>query len=244
VHDEDDDRHHRRTEDRRVRPHEDDEPDQQDDRACRPRRATETGCTPQHHDEGDDHRAVRTGHRRQVCQRAGLHRRLGLRVEPAPVADREAPQQRSTRLWQAGGHVGEPGTGPVGHSEEAGRRLCRRRTAEEDHEGRAGPGVVGLDDGGRREPGAGTDVRPVTTVLRRHHPDRHVEPDDVVDRGHRRDHRPVGRGEVPVEDHRDGRRPPEHDVGAASFVPHHDGDPDEPGQRTRRQQECGHDRQS
>lgn len=98
VHDQDDDGHHGRPEDRRVRTHQHDEPEQQGDRTRRSRQPPEPGRLPEHDDERDDHRAVRSRDGGEVGERTGLHGGLRRRVQPAPVPDRETAEQRPARL--------------------------------------------------------------------------------------------------------------------------------------------------
>ena len=102
VHDEHHDRHHRGPDDRRVGAHEHDEHQEYADGRRGPGPSRQTTGSTEDHDEPDHHRAVRTGHRRQVRQRRGLHRRLGRRVEAGAVPDREPAQQRRSGLRQVG----------------------------------------------------------------------------------------------------------------------------------------------
>nr|WP_260215214.1 hypothetical protein [Curtobacterium sp. PhB78] len=62
VHDQHDDRHHRGPNDRRVWPHEHHEREQHGDGRRRPEPPRHPAESPDHHDEADDHRAVRPGY--------------------------------------------------------------------------------------------------------------------------------------------------------------------------------------
>lgn len=208
VHHEHDDRHDRRPHDRRVGPDEHDERQQEhhgDGRASvpgQPQRSTE------HHDEPDDHRAVRPGHRGEVCQRRGLHRRLGRGVEPAPVPDREAAQERSAGLGQWLGDGDERLTRAVGGGEDPGRRTRRGGAAQEDHGRRHRSGCIGLDRGRRPQPGPGCQAhRPRVVVAGRDHPHRHPQSGEVVDPFERADDGAVAGREVAGQDDLDGDGP-------------------------------------
>ncbi|EYT62165.1 hypothetical protein H489_0114200 [Curtobacterium flaccumfaciens UCD-AKU] len=123
VHDQHHDRHHRRPDDRGVGPHQDDERQEHHDGHRGPEPARQPAGAAEDDHQPDHHGAVRPGHRRQVRQRRGLHRRLGPRVEAGTVADRQPPQQCRPRLRQVGRGPDERLSGGVGGAEQPGGGL-------------------------------------------------------------------------------------------------------------------------
>ncbi|MBM7475747.1 hypothetical protein NYQ29_03500 [Curtobacterium herbarum] len=204
VHDEHHDRHHGRARDRRVRPHEHDEPEQHDDghrRTQGPRCAHDP--SEQHH-EADEDRAVRPGDRGQVGQRRGLHRLSGRGVESGPVADGEPAEERAARLRQVGGDGGERRAGHRAGSEDAGRAgPCREGSTCEEHDAGRRARFVELQLPADGDDRSGRQHARPRLVERGDDPDRHtqtVRPGGPHhDRLERPDHGPVAGREVAVQ---------------------------------------------
>jgi hypothetical protein len=244
-----DDGHHRRPHDRRVRPDEDDEREQQHHGGAGPDVSRESDSATEQDDQTDDHGTVRSGDRRQVGQRRGLHGRFRRRVEPAPVADREAAEERTAGLGQRCGDVDERTACAIGDGEEPGRWLHRHRTAEEDDVRRRASGFVGLQCGRCGEPGArGQPLDAVGAIridgvpVRRDHPDRYAQPPGLVHPVEGPEDGARSRWEVTGEDESD-RSGAVSDrcecLRTATLVAHQHRDREQGAQRGRRQHERG-----
>jgi hypothetical protein len=246
VHEQDHDRHHGRSCDRGVGTDEHHEREQHDHRQGGTQHPRSTDRATEQHDEADQDRAVRPGHRGQVGQRRGLHRLLGLGVQPGPVPDRESAEERPARLRQVGGDGGERRAGAGADAEQTGRAARDPHgPAGEQHDAGRRPGVVELQlpaDGDDR-PGR-QHARP-RLVERRHDPDRH--PQGVLtggthhDRLERPDHGPVGGREVAVQPDTglqavSGRLP--HDRRHPVRLPGDDGHGRQGDQQARREGQC------
>lgn len=200
-------RHHRRAHDGGVGPDEHDESEQEHHGDPGPHVPRQPDGPTEHHHEPDDHGAVRSGHRGEVRQRRGLHRRLGRRVQTAPVADRETTEESAAGFGECLGDVDERLPRTVRAGEEAGGRLGPRGAAQEDRGRRRAAGRIRLERGRRPEPGTGgetcgADVR----IAGRDHPDRYPQVGVRVDADECPDHRPLARSQVTVEDDVDGHR--------------------------------------
>jgi hypothetical protein len=206
VDDQDDHGHHRCPHDRRIRPDQHHERQQEGDGDGDAGASRQSDRTAEHDDEPDDHRAVRAGDRREVRERGDLHRRLRGGVEAAPVPDGQPTEQGATGLGQLRRHRGERTPSTVGRREQAAGRVGGHGTPKEDHRGGGGAGVVGLDHRARGQSGP-RGPRGSAVGDSGHHPHRHPESTDAAAVHEGPEHGPVRRGEIAVEDDLHRRRP-------------------------------------
>ena len=204
VDDEHHDGHHRCTDDRGIGPDEHHEREQEHDRHAGTDNPWQSQGPPADDHQPDDHRAVRAGHRGEVRQCRGLHRRLGLSVQPAPIADRQTPQQRTAGLREPLCHRDERLARPIGEREQSGRWDSDGRSADERHERRRAPRFVGLQ-GGRALHRRSSRYR-ATADSGRDQPDGHPQPVRVAGTLEGPDHGPVALDEIPAEDDRHRHR--------------------------------------
>lgn len=207
------DGHHRGPDDRRVRSHEHDEREEERHGESGTDASRESHHTTEHHHQADDHRAVRARDGGEVRQRRGLHRGLGGGVEPAPVADRQPPQQGAARLGQRGGDLDERPPRAVGRGEQPGRRFGLPRRAQERDERRGTAGLVRLQRGRRPQPCPRCEGS-AAAVGRRDGTDRDPEPGDVPGPLERPEDGPIRGAEVTSEDDLHLDRPGARTVGS------------------------------
>ncbi|OIH94933.1 hypothetical protein BIU92_06100 [Curtobacterium sp. MCBA15_003] len=203
VHHEHHDGHHRRAHDRRIGADEHHERQEHADGHGGPHHPRQAAGPPEHHDESDHDRAVGSGDGGQVRQGDGLHRGLGVGVEPGPVPDRHAAEQCCSGLGQTGRGAHEGLPGGVGRTERSPGRHGRRRAAQERHDGGRRARAVELQRSGAGDVGTGRQHGAGRVVARGYESDGDAETGDGVRPLERADDRPVTGDEVAGQDRLD-----------------------------------------